>query len=183
VEILKSEIDGIVILKPKKFFDDRGFFLETFEELRYSSVDIVDHFVQDNQSHSTKGVLRGLHCQRQFPQAQLVTVLSGNIFDVVVDLRPNSDTFCQWMGRELGGDGPLQIYMPPGFAHGFCVLSESADLHYKVTRTYSSNDESGILWSDPDLSIDWPIKNPILKYRDANFPPLSEFLTRVRGGA
>ena len=144
MDILKSNIDGIIILKPKKFFDDRGFFLETFERFRYLEVGIDDDFVQDNQSHSTKGVLRGLHCQLKFPQAQLVTVLSGNIFDVVVDLRPNSDTFCQWMGRELGGDGPLQIYMPPGFAHGFCVLSESADLHYKVTRTYSSNDESGI---------------------------------------
>lgn len=181
MEILKSDIDGIVLVKPKKFFDERGYFLETFERFRYSEVGIDDDFVQDNQSHSSRGVLRGLHCQLKFPQAQLVTVLSGSIFDVVVDLRPNSRTFCQWMGRELGGDGPVQIYMPPGFAHGFCVLSEYADLHYKVTRPYCSSDEGGILWCDPDLAIDWPIKNPILKSRDTNFPSMSEFLAKNRG--
>lgn len=126
--------------------------------------------MQDNHSRSFKNVLRGLHFQIQNPQAQLLTVMHGTIFDVVVDLRYESKTFRKWFGVELGENKPRQIYMPPGFAHGFCALSDSVDLHYKVSREYCKNDEGGINWSDSDLAIKWPVKSPIISCRDANYP-------------
>lgn len=131
---------------------------------------IKDNFVQDNHSRSFKNVLRGIHFQIQNPQAQLVTVMHGKIFDVVVDLRLDSRTFGKWFGVELGENKPCQIYTPPGFAHGFCVLSDFVDLHYKVSREYCENDEGGLNWNDPELAIKWPLKTPLVSCRDENYP-------------
>jgi dTDP-4-dehydrorhamnose 3,5-epimerase len=130
--------------------------------------------VQDNHSRSRLGVLRGLHFQVERPQAQIVTVIRGCIFDVAVDLRSDSATFGQWYGVELSDDGPRQLYMPPGFAHGFCVLSEFADLHYKVSRLYDHADEGGLIWNDCDVGIRWPIANPIVSKRDSAYPALQQ---------
>ena len=178
--IIKSTpLTGLLVIEPKCFRDDRGFFLETYQSARYRDAGIVDTFVQDNQSRSRKGVLRGMHFQVNRPQAQIVTVIQGWIFDVGVDLRPSSPTFGQWFGAELHDTGPCQIYMAPGFAHGFCVLSDWADLHYKVSCNYDADDESGLLWNDVDVGIDWPIGNPALTARDANYPKLKD-LTAIQ---
>jgi dTDP-4-dehydrorhamnose 3,5-epimerase len=174
-----TPLNGLLVIEPKCFKDERGFFLETYQAERYHEAGIVDTFVQDNQSRSIKGVLRGMHFQVKYPQAQIVTVLRGRIFDVGVDLRPASPTFGKWFGVELHDDGPRQIYMAPGFAHGFCVLSDWADLHYKVSRKYDANDEGGLYWNDADVGIEWPIDKPIVTTRDANFPKLNE-LTSIR---
>lgn len=157
--------------------DERGFFLETYQDARYRNAGILDTFVQDNQSRSREGVLRGLHYQIKRPQAQLVTLVRGRVFDVVVDLRPQSATFGRWFGVELHEAGPRQVYMAPGFAHGFCVLSDWADLHYKVTRRYDPADAGGLRWSDPDVGIRWPIEAPTLTPRDAAYPLLRELTT------
>jgi len=172
--IRETPLVGLMIIEPKCFKDDRGFFIETFREERYRDVGIMDDFLQDNQSRSRKGVLRGMHFQVNLPQAQIVTVLRGCVFDVCVDLRIASPTFRQWFGVELSDAGTRQIYMAPGFAHGYCVLSEWADLHYKVSRYYDSQDEGGLNWADPDVGIKWPIQNPSISARDANYPKLSE---------
>lgn len=165
---------GLVLFEPRCFRDERGFFLESFSYERYQAAGITDSFVQDNHSRSVKGVLRGLHFQVRQPQAQIVTVMHGSIFDVAVDLRSNSSTFSRWFGIKLSEDGPRQIYMSPGFAHGFCVLSDVADVHYKVSRIYDHNDEGGVLWNDPHIGIDWPIEVPQLSIRDAAYPKLRE---------
>jgi len=165
---------GLLLIEPLRHSDERGFFLESFHRGRYRRVGIEDDFVQDNHSRSEKGVLRGLHFQVKRPQAQLVTVMRGRIFDVAVDLRPNSPTFSQWYGTELADDANPQLYMPPGFAHGYCVLSEYADLHYKVSRYYDASDEGGVLWNDPAIGIRWPIDEPNISPRDAAYPHLAE---------
>lgn len=172
MKILPTGIDGAKLIKTDRFSDERGFFFESYRYTRYADLGITDQFVQDNLSRSKRGVLRGLHYQMKHPQAQLLTVVRGKIFDVVVDLRRNSETFGQWFGAELGDDGICQIYMAPGLAHGFCVLSELADLHYQVSREYDPSDEGGVLWSDPKLAISWPIKDPIISSRDARFSEL-----------
>ncbi len=171
--IHKTPLAGLLVIEPTCFQDERGFFLETYQAQRYQDAGIVDAFVQDNQSRSMKGVLRGMHFQIMHPQAQIVTVLRGRIYDVAVDLRPKSPTFRKWFGIELHDNGPRQIYMAPGFAHGFCVLSDWADLHYKVSRKYDANDEGGLHWNDPDLAITWPLKNPVVTVRDDNYPRLN----------
>lgn len=168
-----------MVIEPPSFADERGFFLESFHEERYRANGIADDFVQDNQSRSRQGVLRGLHFQIEHPQAQLLTVMRGRVFDVTVDLRLNSPTFGRWFGVELSDEGPRQIYMAPGFGHGFCVLSPFADLHYKVSRLYDHGDEGGLLWSDPDIGIRWPIAAPTVSQRDGAFPRLRE-LNRAR---
>ena len=170
-----TPINGLLVIEPVSFKDDRGFFLETYQARRYHEAGIVDNFVQDNQSRSAKGVLRGMHFQINRPQAQIVTVMRGRIFDAVVDLRPASPTYGNWFGTELNDvSGPRQIYMAPGFAHGFCVLSDWADLHYKVSQTYDANDEGGLLWSDPDIAIKWPKNDPLVTKRDASYLMLKE---------
>ena len=169
-----TPLDGLLVIEPKSFQDERGFFLETYQAKRYFEAGIVDVFVQDNQSRSMKGVLRGMHFQVKRPQAQIVTVMRGRVFDVGVDLRPASPTFGKWFGAELHDAGPRQIYMAPGFAHGFCVLSDWADLHYKVSRNYDAHDEGGLNWNDLDVGVDWPIENPVVTTRDANYPKLKE---------
>ena len=165
---------GLLLVEPRCFRDERGFFLESYQHERYQAAGIADTFVQDNHSRSVKGVLRGLHFQVQRPQAQIVTVMHGSIFDVAVDLRPDSSTFGRWFAVELSEDGPRQMYMKPGFAHGFCVLSDVADIHYKVSRNYDHADEGGVLWNDPDIGIRWPMDVPHLSSRDAAYPRLHE---------
>jgi dTDP-4-dehydrorhamnose 3,5-epimerase len=174
MRIEPTGFSGLLLIELRCVRDERGFFLESFHAERYRDRGIADAFVQDNHSHSRQGVLRGLHFQVRRPQAQLVTVMRGRIFDAVVDLRPASPTFGRWFGTELSESGSCQIYMAPGFAHGFCVLSENADLHYKVSRIYDHTDEGGLLWSDPDIGIRWPIEAPVVSARDNAFPRLRD---------
>jgi dTDP-4-dehydrorhamnose 3,5-epimerase len=176
IKAKKTPLEGFLILELETFKDDRGFFLETFQEKRYKEAGIKDKFVQDNQSRSSKGVLRGIHFQVKRPQAQIVTVMRGSIFDVGVDLRQNSSTFGQWHGVELSDIGQRQVYMAPGIAHGFCVLSDLADLHYKVSRFYDPDDECGMLWNDSEVNIDWPSINPLIHQRDATYQSLSQLI-------
>jgi dTDP-4-dehydrorhamnose 3,5-epimerase len=169
-----TPLEGLLTIEPTSHADERGFFLETFQAKRYCEAGILDVFVQDNQSRSVKGVLRGMHFQLKRPQAQILTVMRGRIFDVAVDLRKNSSTFGKWFGIELSDEGLRQIYMAPGFAHGFCVLSEWADLHYKVSCPYDPSDEGGLYWNDSDIGIKWPMKSPIISARDGCYPRLKE---------
>ena len=174
MKITTTPLNGLLVIEPSCFQDERGFFLETYQEARYHEAGISDVFVQDNQSRSSKGVLRGMHFQIMRPQAQIVTVMRGRIFDVGLDLRFNSPTFGKWYGIELNDYGPRQIYLAPGFAHGFCVLSDWADLHYKVSRKYDSHDEGGLFWNDPDVCIQWPISEPNVTLRDERYPHLKD---------
>ena len=168
MKVEKTKLDGVLVIKPETFEDTRGFFLESFNKDRYKEAGINFDFVQDNHSHSTRGVLRGLHYQKTKPQGKLVRVVRGEVFDVAVDIRNGSKTFGQWEAIMLSEDNKTQFWVPPGFAHGFVVLSETADFEYKCTDYYDSSDENSLLWNDPDLDIDWPIKNPILSRKDSN---------------
>jgi dTDP-4-dehydrorhamnose 3,5-epimerase len=174
IRFVETGLAGLLLIEPQCFRDKRGFFLESFHAERYRAYGIADEFVQDNHSRSCKSVLRGLHFQIKQPQAQIVTVIRGHIFDVAVDLRRSSSTFGHWFGAELSDEGRRQIYMPPGFAHGFCVLSEFADLHYKVSQLYDPADEGGIYWADSDIGVCWPIEAPIVSERDNSYPRLRE---------
>jgi dTDP-4-dehydrorhamnose 3,5-epimerase len=174
MQIEQPGLDGLLLIEPRCFRDERGFFLESYQEGRYRAAGIIDTFVQDNHSRSKRGVLRGFHFQVKRPQTQIVTVMRGQIFDVAVDLRHGSATFGRWFGAELSDQGPRQIYMAPGFAHGFCVLSDFADLHYKVSRIYDHADEGGLLWNDPDVGVRWPIDSPIVSRRDGAYPRLRD---------
>ena len=176
IKVKKTSLEGFLIVELETFKDDRGFFLETFQEKSYKEAGIMDKFVQDNQSRSSKGVLRGMHFQVKRPQAQIVTVMRGCIFDVGVDLRQNSSTFGQWYGVELSDVGQRQVYMAPGIAHGFCVLSDLADLHYKVSRFYDPDDECGMVWNDSEVNIDWPSITPLILQRDATYKSLSQLI-------
>jgi dTDP-4-dehydrorhamnose 3,5-epimerase len=160
MKVIKTAIEGVLIIQPKVFGDSRGFFLETWNQARYAEIGIFGPFVQDNRSHSAKGVLRGLHFQKQYPQGKLVFVTSGSVFDVAVDIRKDSPTFGQWVGLTLTAEEHQQFYVPPGLAHGFCVLSETADFQYKCTEYYHPEDEGSIRWDDPDIGIQWPISEP-----------------------
>lgn len=173
MEIRPTGLEGLLLIEPRRFVDERGFFLESYQRERYVAAGIDADLVQDNHSRSLKGVLRGLHFQVKRPQAQIVTLIHGRVFDVAVDLRPASKTFGKWFGAELSEEGPRQLYMAPGFAHGFCVLSDVADLHYKVSRTYDHGDEGGLLWNDPDVGIRWPVEPTSVAPRDAAYPRLS----------
>jgi dTDP-4-dehydrorhamnose 3,5-epimerase len=167
MKVSTCPLDGTLLIEPTIFEDDRGFFLEIFEEERYRKAGITERFVQSNHSRSRKNVLRGMHFTRRKPQAQLLTVFRGTIFDVVVDLRKDSPGFGKWFGTELGDGAARQIYMPHGFAHGFCVLSDWADLHYQVSQRFDPTDQGGLIWNDADVAINWPIKDPIISERDA----------------
>ncbi|WP_069471677.1 dTDP-4-dehydrorhamnose 3,5-epimerase [Candidatus Marithrix sp. Canyon 246] len=175
MKVTETKIAGVLIIEPKVFGDSRGFFLETFNADRYAEYGIESNFVQDNYSRSTKGVLRGLHFQKNHPQGKLVSVTSGIVFDVAVDIRQHSSTFGQWVGINLSADDHKQFYIPPGLAHGFCVLSESADFQYKCTDYYHPEDEASIRWNDPDIGIEWNISEPILSKKDANAPFLKDY--------
>jgi len=153
----ETGIEGLVIVEPTVFGDHRGYFMETYHYEEFSTAGLSMHFVQDNQSKSKKGVLRGLHYQKQNPQGKLVRVISGEVYDVAVDLRQNSATFGKSYGVLLSDKNKKQYYVPEGFAHGFLVVSETAEFVYKCTRFYDLSDEGGLLWNDPDLGIDWPL--------------------------
>lgn len=175
MRVNETALSGVLLIEPQSFRDERGFFLESFQRERYRAAGLMEDFVQDNHSRSTRGVLRGLHFTVKHPQAQIVTVMRGRVFDVVVDLRKSSATFGCWFGAELSDEGPQrQIYMAPGLAHGFCVLSDLADLHYKVSRTYDRADEGGLFWNDPQIGIRWPIDLPVVSKRDSAYPMLHE---------
>ncbi|USE68111.1 dTDP-4-dehydrorhamnose 3,5-epimerase [Pseudoalteromonas maricaloris] len=170
MKIIDTEIPEVKIIEPKVFGDERGFFLETFQATRYSEFlgDEVS-FVQDNHSRSRKGVLRGLHFQKMKPQGKLVRVVTGEVYDVAVDIRKDSNTFGHWVGVLLTGDNKRQFWVPPGFAHGFVVLSDVADFEYKCTDYYDPTDESAIRWDDPTLNIKWPMDfEPSLSAKDAD---------------
>ena len=167
MKISHSKLNGCVIIEPRVFGDERGFFLETFQAVRYEQEAGIDlPFVQDNHSRSARGVLRGLHFQKTKPQGKLVRVVRGEVYDVAVDIRKGSATFGEWEGVILSEDNKKQFWVPPGFAHGFVVLSDTADFEYKCTDYYHPSDEDSILWSDPDLDIPWPIANPVLSTKD-----------------
>ena len=160
-------IPEVVLIEPKVFGDARGFFFESFNQKAFNEATGTNHqFVQDNHSRSAKGVLRGLHYQIQQPQGKLVRVVRGAVFDVAVDIRKSSPTFGRWVGAELSEDNQHQLWVPPGFAHGFLVLSDLADFLYKTTDYYAPQYERSILWNDSDLNIDWPIDDPILSIKD-----------------
>ena len=175
MKVTETKIPGVLIIEPKVFGDSRGFFLETFHADRYAEYGIESNFVQDNYSRSTKGVLRGLHFQKNYPQGKLVSVTSGIVFDVAVDIRQESSTFGQWVGITLSADDHKQFYIPPGLAHGFCVLSDTADFQYKCTDYYHPEDEASIRWNDPDIGIEWNISEPILSEKDAKAPFLKDY--------
>ena len=174
MRVTPTALPEVLLIDLDAFQDDRGYFYELHRQSRYRDVGIAESFVQDNFSRSNRGVLRGLHFQVDHPQGKLVTVLSGRVYDVAVDIRRGSSTFGRWVACELSGDRPQQIYIPPGFAHGFCVLSESADFLYKCSDVYSPTGERGIIWHDPTLGIPWPIVHPLLSPKDQSFRSLKE---------
>ena len=177
MKCLETKLPGVLILEPDVYRDSRGFFLERYNQARYADFPGLDAtFVQDNHSRSSFGVLRGLHLQRRHPQGKLVSAVRGAVWDLAVDIDPASPTFRQWVAVELSEDNCRQLYIPPGYAHGFCVLSEQADVLYKCTEFRYGDDEYGILWNDPDLAIDWPVDDPVLSAKDAANPGLAECL-------
>jgi dTDP-4-dehydrorhamnose 3,5-epimerase len=173
VKVEQTGLPGVLLIEPQVYSDERGFFLEVFHELRFAEHGLPTRFRQDNHSRSTKGVLRGLHYQRNRPQGKLVTVVRGVIFDVAVDVRRGSPNFAKWYGTTMTGDEPRYMWIPPGFAHGFCVISDIADVAYKCTELYSSEDEAGIPWNDPAIGIDWPVDAPRLSAKDQRYAQLT----------
>lgn len=175
MEIRTTPLDGVLVVVPRVFGDDRGFFLETYNEKAYAQGGLDARFVQDNHSKSRRGTLRGLHAQLRHPQGKLVRAIEGEIFDVAVDVRRGSPTFGQWYGETLTAENFLQLYVPPGFVHGFCVLSECAQVEYKCTDFYDPEGELGVRWNDPDIGIDWPLDGePLLSAKDAAAPLLRD---------
>jgi len=175
MNIKETNIPGVLILEPKVFTDDRGYFLETWNSMRYEQAGIPGPFVQDNISFSTKGILRGLHFQYPQSQGKLIQVLLGEVMDIVVDIRVGSPTYGQWISEVLSESNHRQMYIPPGFAHGYCVTSEAAIFSYKCTDFYNPATEHGIIWNDPDIGIEWPTAQPVLSKKDAIYPRLKEF--------
>ncbi len=174
ISVEKTKLEGLLVIEPRVFGDDRGFFMETFNSRDAAEVGIPEYFAQDNHSRSGHGVLRGLHYQYPQWQGKLVRTLIGEIFDVAVDIRPDSATFGEWYGILLSDANKLQLYVPPGFAHGFCVTSESADVAYKVTTLFDPAQDAGILWNDPDIGVEWPISEPVLSDKDIDAPRLRD---------
>ncbi len=174
MEMKPTKLDGVVIIEPKVFGDHRGFFMETWNAKRYEESGLDVSFVQDNLSYSRRGILRGLHYQNPNTQGKLVSVLQGEVYDVAVDVRAGSKTFGEWVAVTLSAENKRQFYVPPGFAHGFCVTSEMALFVYKCTDLYNPQAEGSILWNDPDLGIDWPIDEPLLSEKDKDAPRLHE---------
>ncbi len=174
LKFIETELQGVIIVEPAVFNDGRGYFLETYHYKKYSENGIDLNFVQDNHSHSIKGTLRGLHYQLKHAQGKLLYTMKGEIFDVAVDIRRGSSTFGRWAGVILSSDNKRQLYVPPGFAHGFCVLSEEADVTYKCTDFYAPDDEYGITWNDPEIAIRWPITDPVLSDKDSKFKTLKD---------
>ncbi len=178
----ETGIEGLVIVTPKVFLDERGYFMETYNEKEFTEIGITTKFVQDNQSCSKKGVIRGLHFQLNFPQSKLVRVVNGCVYDVAVDLREDSPTFGKYYGVVLSAENKKQFFIPKGFAHGFVVLSDVTEFVYKCDDFYHPNDEGGLIWNDPDIAIDWPFEkaggkeNLIFSEKDQKWPTLKELL-------
>lgn len=171
-----QRIPEVVVVEPDVYRDPRGFFLESYSLKKYREAGIGAPFVQDNHSYSVRATLRGLHAQKEHPQGKLVRCIEGEIFDVAVDIRRGSPTFGQWVAARLSAENCHQIWVPVGFAHGFCVVSDVAQVEYKVTDDYHPEDELGILWNDPEIGIEWPEDRPILSKKDAGSPPLADVL-------
>ncbi|CAM4345604.1 dTDP-4-dehydrorhamnose 3,5-epimerase [Corallococcus sp. AB030] len=174
MKVTPLAIPDVLLIEPKVFGDDRGFFLESFHAKRYADVGVVGPFVQDNLSRSVKGTLRGLHFQEPNAQGKLVQCLAGAVWDVAVDIRKGSPTFGRWVAAELTGENKHQLWVPAGLAHGFCVVSDSADFFYKCTALYSPESEQSVAWDDPDLAIPWPVKQPLLSAKDQRAPRLKD---------
>lgn len=174
MKILNTELQGVLIVEPDVFGDARGYFLETWNKQRYAEAGLAVNFVQDNLSFSRKGTLRGLHFQNPQPQGKLVYVLQGEVFDVAVDVRVDSPTFGRWLGVLLSAENKRQFYVPPGFAHGFCVTSETALFAYKCTDVYNPKMEGSVAWDDPDIGIQWPVTDPLLSDKDKRAPRLKD---------
>jgi dTDP-4-dehydrorhamnose 3,5-epimerase len=171
-----TELNGVMIIEPDVFKDPRGFFLETYQQRKYRDGGIAQPFVQDNHSRSTRGTIRGLHAQRRHPQGKLIRVLQGEICDVIVDIRIGSPTFRRWIKAELTAANFLQCYVPPGFAHGFCVRSAVAEVEYKCTDYYDPADELHIIWNDPGIGVQWPAAAPLLSDKDRSGQTLDELM-------
>lgn len=177
IQVARCEIEGLCVIEPTVYRDQRGYFVETYNYKDFKEAGLAMQFVQDNQSMSIKGVLRGLHYQKQYPQGKLVRCIRGRVFDVAVDLRTSSKTYGQWFGVELSDENKKQFYIPEGFAHGFLVLSEEAEFAYKCTDFYHSGDEGGLAWNDPEIGIEWPIEDGmqlIISEKDTKWGGLSE---------
>jgi dTDP-4-dehydrorhamnose 3,5-epimerase len=179
VRVVKTDLSGVVVIEPEVHADGRGFFLETYHAAKYSEHGIDGPFVQDNHSRSTGGTLRGLHLQLRHPQGKLVRAIEGEVYDVAVDVRRGSPTFGRWVAVTLSADNFRQCYVPPGFAHGFCVMTPIAQVEYKCTDLYDPDSEIGIAWNDPSLAIAWPVREPLLSNRDRHHPTLAELGDRL----
>lgn len=179
MKFLPTAIPEVIVVEPDVYRDDRGFFLETYHQSRYRDGGLPGELVQDNHSFSVQGTLRGLHAQLRNPQGKLVRAVTGEIFDVAVDIRPGSPTFGRWVGEVLSGENFRQLWIPPGFAHGFCVLSETAHVQYKCTTFYDREDEIGLLWNDPGIGIVWPVESPLLSPKDSTAPRLAEIMHKL----
>ena len=177
MNVIETELPGVLILEPKVFGDERGFFMESWNQARYEEAGLPTCFVQDNLSFSAGGVLRGLHFQNPNPQGKLVSVLQGEVFDVAVDIRVGSPSFGRWVGVYLSADNKRQFYVPEGFAHGFVVTSNTALFSYKCTAYYNPNTEGSVLWNDPQIGVEWPIDAPVLSAKDQAALPLREIPT------
>lgn len=175
ITIEKTTLPGVAIIKPAMFADDRGHFKELYKKSDFLLAGIDARFVQDNFSRSRRGVLRGLHFQVTKPQGKLVTCLQGTVLDVAVDINPSSPTYREWISVELSDQNHYQLWIPPGYAHGFLVLSESADFYYKCTELYDPTDEAGVHWADNSIGIDWPTKSPEVSLKDSQLPNLSDY--------
>ena len=175
IRVEATSLPGVVIIEPPVFGDSRGHFKELFKEASYAEIGVDSQFVQDNFSRSIRGVLRGLHFQVNTPQGKLVSCLRGSVFDVAVDIDPSSPTYREWVGVELSDENHRQLWIPPGYAHGFCVLSESADFFYKCTAPYDPTDEAGIFWADESIGVEWPVRSPSLSDKDVALPTLADF--------
>jgi dTDP-4-dehydrorhamnose 3,5-epimerase len=174
MKVTKTSLDGVLLVEPRIFGDERGFFLETFNTRALAGSGIPEKFVQDNHSRSSRGVLRGLHYQLHSPQGKLVHCARGSILDVAVDIRIGSPQFGKWYATELNDKNLCSLWIPAGFAHGFCVLSDIADVVYKCTDLYDASDDRGVAWNDATIGIEWPIENPIVSSKDANYAGLSK---------
>ena len=179
MKVVPTDLPGVLVIEPQVHRDSRGFFAETYHAARYAAAGIDAAFVQDNHSRSVRHTLRGLHAQLARPQAKLLRVLRGAIFDVVVDVRRGSPTFKRWISVELSEENFRQIYVPIGFAHGFCVLSDVAEVQYKCSDVYQAGDELGLAWNDPEIGVDWPVADPILSDKDRHGQPLAKLLDRL----
>lgn len=174
MKVQETALPGVLLIEPQVFGDSRGFFLETFSAERYEAAGVRGPFVQDNMSLSAKGIVRGMHLQHPNAQGKLVWVVQGAVLDVALDVRVGSPTFGRWVAEELSADNKRQLWVPPGFAHGFCVTSESAVFVYKCTQYYAPKEEVGVLWNDPDLGIPWPVVEPVVSPKDRALPRLAD---------